>query len=181
MIFLNILLALDLFLKTKDRNKQWIFSAMLLYLLIELSETKLSSYLMVLCAGAMGLLGLMTNFSKERKNWNCTLMLTCPVLSFVVVLWQAAKPNPLMPSNDFLIGAPLLGYANHLASMLHIPVSEINPVSAWLAFSYWANNSNNSTFSSFHFLRLCACRSQKFFLRLSLSSFFENYCGSNRA
>ena len=52
MIFLNVLLALYLIFKTKEQTKQWIF-AMLLYLLIELSETKLSSYL-ALCAG-MGL------------------------------------------------------------------------------------------------------------------------------
>jgi hypothetical protein len=57
MIFVNVLLALDLHLKTKERKKQWIFSGILLYLLIDLSQTKLSSYLMIM--GGMGLLGLM--------------------------------------------------------------------------------------------------------------------------
>jgi hypothetical protein len=131
MIFLNALLVLDLRLKAKERNKQWIFSAILLFLLIELSQTKLSSYLMIM--GAMGLLGLI-KFSKERKIGILLLLLS--FLSFAVVLWQATKPNPLMPGGDFLIGAPLLGYANHVAAMLHIPVSEINPVSHGSAF-HW--------------------------------------------
>ena len=56
-----------------------------------------------------------------------------------------------MPSNDFLIGAPLLGYANHLASMLHIPVSEINPVSHGLFF-HW-QTILIIPFFIFHFLR----------------------------
>ncbi len=146
MIFLNVLLALDLLLKTKERNKQWIFFAMLLYLLIELSETKLSSYL-ALCAG-MGLLGLI-KFSKDHKI-GITLLLVS-ILSFAVVLLQNKGSNPLMPSNDFLIGAPLLGYANHLASMLHIPVPEINPVSHGLFF-HW-QTLLIIPFFIFHFLR----------------------------
>ncbi len=96
----------------------------------------------------MGLLGLI-KFPKERKS-GITLLLVS-LLSFVVVLLQTAKSNPMMPSNDFLIGAPLLGYANHLATFLHVPISEINPISHGLAL-HW-QSFLIVPFFLFHFLR----------------------------
>jgi hypothetical protein len=146
MISLNILLVFDLRVKGKERQTQWVFSAILLFLLIVLSQTKLSSFL-VLCAG-IGVIGLI-KFWKER-NIGITLLLVS-ILSFVLVLWQNRAANPMMPSNDFLIGAPLLGYANHIASMLHVPVSEINPISHGFAL-HW-QSVFIIPFFIFHFLR----------------------------
>ncbi len=131
MIVVNIVLALDLRLKAKDPKKQWVFSAILLVLLIELSQTKLSSFLVIMCG--MGILGLLI---LRRQRRNGVALLSICVCSLLIVLWQTGRPNPLMPGSDFLIGAPLLGYANHLAAILHVPVSTLNPVTHGLSFRW---------------------------------------------
>jgi len=147
MIFLNILIVLDLRMKNINRRHQLVFSALLLYFLIELSQTKLSSYLVIV--GGIGLLGLMFIRSERRTGIELVLI---SLLSFAVVAWQTSRTNPLMPGNDFLIGAPLLGYANHIASMFHVPISGINPVSHGLVF-HW-QSLFIIPFFVFHFLRL---------------------------
>jgi hypothetical protein len=149
MIFLNVVLVLDLRLKNINRRHQLVFSALLLYLLIGLSQTKLSSYLVIM--GGMGLIGLMQLISSWKQGKIGVELLFVSLLSFVVVLLQMAKPNPFMPGGDFLVGAPLLGYANHITSMLHVPISEINPVSHGLSL-YW-QSLFIVPFFVFHFLR----------------------------
>jgi hypothetical protein len=68
-----------------------------------------------------------------------------------LVLLQTVAPNALMPSGDFLIGAPLLGYANHLAAILHVSVASLNPVSDGLHL-HW-QSLLIIPFFIFHFLR----------------------------
>ena len=126
-IILNVLLVLDLWRTARARNAQWVFFAILFYFLIELSQTKLSSYLVLV--GALGIIGVIGLISRN-KNFKLSIELLIALLvSLGIVLWQNSGANPLMPSGDFLIGAPLLGYANHVARALHVPVSTINPVS----------------------------------------------------
>lgn len=149
MIFLNALIVLDLRLKNINRRHQLVFSSLLLYFLIELSQTKLSSFL-VLCGG-MGLIGLMRLLSSWKQSKIGVQLLLVSLLSLAVVLWQTARPNPLMPGSDFLVGAPLLGYANHMAAILHVPISEINPVSHGLTL-HW-QSLLILPFFIFHFLR----------------------------
>jgi hypothetical protein len=154
MIFVNILLVFDLRMKAsrkKDvsRTTTLVLSGMLTLLLLELSQTKLSSYLVML--GALLLLGFMgLTFTRGKKQVVTEIVLGC-LLTLALVLWQSAGTNALMPSGDFLIGAPLLGYANHVASLLHVPVSTINPVSHGLAL-HW-QSIFIIPFFLFHFLR----------------------------
>ncbi len=149
MIFLNILLVLDLRAKEPRRKNQWFFSALLLYLFIQLSQTKLSSFLVI--AGGLGLMGLIGLIFLQQKRRLGVEALLITGLALGVVLWQTAGTNPLMPSGDFLIGAPLLGYANHLSAMLHVPVASVNPISCGLHL-HW-QSLLIIPFFVFHFLR----------------------------
>ncbi len=154
MIFVNILLVFDLRMKAarkKDvsRSAALVLSGILTLLLLELSHTKLSSHLVML--GALLMLGFMgLAFTRGKKQVVTEIVLGC-LLSFALVLWQSAGTNALMPSGDFLIGAPLLGYANHVASLLHVPVSTINPVSHGLTLRW--QSILIIPFFLFHFLR----------------------------
>ncbi len=130
MILLNVLLTLDLRTKEIDPRRQWVYIGILLCLLLELSQTKLSSA--VVGIGALGLIAVLL-VKKERMLSLQLLMITIVVL--LLIFFQNGA-NPLMPGNDFLIGAPLLGYANHLAAVLHLPVSTLNPVSHGLALRW---------------------------------------------
>ncbi|MFI5201501.1 MAG: hypothetical protein ACHQNE_03860, partial [Candidatus Kapaibacterium sp.] len=152
MIFLNILLALDLHRKEPLRRNQWFFSALLLYFLVELSQTKLSSFLVM--AGGLGMMGLMGLIFISPKRRLGLEAIVIAGLALGIVVWQTSAPNALMPSGDFLIGAPLLGYANHLAAMLHVPVSSLNPVSRGLHL-HW-QSLLILPFFIFHFLRFAA-------------------------
>ncbi len=129
-IFLNVVLALDLWRTARARKTQWLFAGIIIFLLVELSQTKLTSYLVLV--GGLGLIGLMGLTIYRDKLRNSLALLGMCFLSFGVVLWQNAGANPLMPTADFLVGAPLLGYANHLAHMLHVGVAAVNPVSRGL-------------------------------------------------
>ncbi len=151
MIFLNVLLAIDLRAKEPLRKKQWFFSAILLYLLIELSQTKLSSFLVM--AGGMGLMGLIGLIRRRRGSFGLEAIVIAGC-ALGIVVWQTSAPNALMPSGDFVIGAPLLGYANHLAVMLHVPVSSLNPVSR--GFNLHWQSLLIIPFFVFHFLRFAA-------------------------
>jgi hypothetical protein len=149
MIFLNVLLAFSLRVSADRQAAQWVFSGMIFYLLVMLSQTKLSSFLVMM--GGMGLVGLIGLIGHQKQRKIGMHLLLASLLSLAVVLWQNMGSNPLMPSGDFLIGAPLLGYANHLATMLHVPVSAINPVSHGLTL-HW-RSLLIIPFFVFHFLR----------------------------
>ncbi len=154
MIAINILLVFDLRIKAarkKDVNRKTILmlSGMFAMLLLELSQTKLSTYLIV--TGAFLLLGFMgLAFARGKKQVVTEIVLGC-MLTLAFVLCQSVGTNKLMPSGDFLVGAPLLGYANHVASLLHIPVSTINPVTRGLALR--GQSIFIIPFFVFHFLR----------------------------
>ncbi|MHB8391538.1 MAG: hypothetical protein ACYDBH_18480, partial [Acidobacteriaceae bacterium] len=123
-LFLNVLLALDLRLAARATRAAWCFRILLFYLLLELSQTKLSTFLVL--AGALLLLGII--LLRRKRNLAVELW-AVTAISFCVVLVQNAGVNPLMPTRDFLVGAPLLGYANHLAALLHVRVEAISPIS----------------------------------------------------
>ena len=147
MILVNLLLVFDLRMKAREKKPQWVFSGIFFILLFELSQTKLSSYLAIVVAvGLIGLMGLIVSPSKRKTIMQ---LLGAAAVSFAIVLWQNAGANPLMPSGDFVIGAPLLGYANHIAALLHIPLSSINPVSHGLRWQ----SVFIVPFFIFHFLR----------------------------
>jgi hypothetical protein len=124
LIFVTLFLVLDKWSKEISSTQKITWSLLLFYFFIELSQTKLSTFLVLIAA--MSLLGLM--LVRARKIAAFTLF-GIALVSFVIVVIQMSGKNPLMPGDDFLIGAPLLGYANHIAAALHIPVSAVNPVS----------------------------------------------------
>ncbi|HZK76756.1 MAG TPA: hypothetical protein VFD13_07605, partial [Candidatus Kapabacteria bacterium] len=90
MIFLNVLLAIDLRMKEPLRRNRWFFSALVLYFLIELSQTKLSSFLVI--AGGLGLMGLIGLMQRERRALGVEAMIIAG-LAFGIVVWQTAAPN----------------------------------------------------------------------------------------
>ena len=131
LIFVNILLVLDKWSKESSPGKPWIklvWIPILLYLFIELSQTKLSTFLAVAIATV-----LLGTILLKNKRADALMLLGVSTLSLLIVVFQTLTKNPLMPGNDFLIGAPLMGYANHLAAILHMPVSVLNPVSHGLS------------------------------------------------
>jgi hypothetical protein len=147
LIFVAILLVLDIRLKEVRRKQQIILSIILLYLLVELSQTKLSQFL-VLDIG----LSMVALWSLRKQRRLALELILLAALPLALVLFQSAGPNPLMPGDDFLIGAPLLGYANHLASALHTSVAAVNPVSHGLHLK--PQGLLIIPFFVFHFLRL---------------------------
>ncbi len=133
-LLLNALLLLDLRMKAngnsaQSRHERWLYFILLLYVLFELSQTKLPSYFVLI--GGMGLFGIiaMWRMSDHPGKRIGLELISIVVFSFAIVLLQDVGSNPFMPVTDFLIGAPLLGYGNHLARLLHLPVSALNPIS----------------------------------------------------
>lgn len=118
-IFCGFIIALD----------EWRFSGstklglLVLSLLIALSRFKLSTFLVA--EFALGIQALWQLRSDRRAAFMTSALAVVGGLQLLAV---GAPTNPLTPASDFLVGAPLLGYANHLAKWLHVSVSSINPV-----------------------------------------------------
>jgi hypothetical protein len=131
----NILLyssLLVLFKGLKDKIKWSSFeTALLTILLCGLIRTKLTTYF-VLGAG----LGICSLLLIIRKQYQDTLLPALPLLVSLVVFALSSPASQFAPASDFLVGAPLLGYANHIAAILHIPVATINPVAHGLDFGF---------------------------------------------
>jgi hypothetical protein len=127
---LNALLVLHLIFRDKER-RPYLF-AILLFLLGALAKTKIPTYLAV--AGAMGIIAVV-RIAKREFALGASLLSVIAV-SFVVMLTGSHEGSTIRPSNDFLIGAPLMGYANHLSTIFHLPVSALNPVSHGLQLHF---------------------------------------------
>ncbi len=152
LVALNLLLLLDvrsnpaMNRELRRRREGTVLSILILVLFAELTETKVSTFLAF--AGATILLSV---WLLRRDRILAAELLTVLALCFAIVIIQSLPANPLMPGGDFLIGAPLMGYGNHLAAALHLPVASLNPVSqglhvalrSWLLVPY----------SIFHLLR----------------------------
>lgn len=97
---------------------------LLLLLLIGLLRIKIPTFLMVIAT--IGLLILLLSFQREWKKSRAFALLM--IICLIVLVLTSGERLPLRPAGDFIVGAPLHGYANHLAAFLHIPVSSIDPV-----------------------------------------------------
>jgi hypothetical protein len=118
-LLLALLVALHEYLDRRESR----MAALVLLLLIALARFKLSTFLVV--GPALGILALLM-LKRER---NAALVLGASAFVALVQLFLFGTPtDALMPAGDFLIGAPLLGYANHVAAILHQPLSRVNPV-----------------------------------------------------
>ncbi|HEY3874346.1 MAG TPA: hypothetical protein VGM92_02635, partial [Candidatus Kapabacteria bacterium] len=93
-------------------------------------------------------MGLIVSRNKRRVILE---LLFASFLSFGIVLLQNSQSNARMPGGDFVIGAPLLGYANHLARMLHVSAELLNPIST-SSHLHW-NSVFLVPFFLFHFFR----------------------------
>lgn len=121
-LLINILLVFDIAAQKTGRARTAMLGIALL-LLIALAETKLTSLLVI--AGAILLLAC---FKLIRKDWRNAVQYAFLGITPLLVLALQSRPNPFMPAGDFLIGAPLFGYANHVAALLHLSLASVNPV-----------------------------------------------------
>jgi hypothetical protein len=121
-LLVNIILLLEIARERSGAARTTLLVIALL-LTIALAETKITSFLVIVAA-----LMLMALFKALRKSWRSALEYAILSIVPLCVLALISKADPLMPAGDFLVGAPLMGYANHLASMLHTPLASLNPV-----------------------------------------------------
>lgn len=118
-----LLLALLLVVHEYIAHRQMRIAALGLLLLIALSRFKLSTFLVA--GPALGIVALML----LKRDAKLALVLGgAGVIALIQLFLLGTPTSALMPSGDFLVGAPLLGYANHLSAILHIPLRQINPV-----------------------------------------------------
>jgi hypothetical protein len=112
------------------RRKQTVLDSTLLFvLLVILLKNKLPVFLVM--AGTVGIISLMLFRVDTRRAFAYFIPLFFAVpLIFVF----GGKPNPFQPMDDFVIGAPLLGYANQIATFANVNVEDIDPVIKQLEF-----------------------------------------------
>lgn len=146
LVFVWILLLLDV--RTDDMNgaRRVAFDLLIAALLLLLAETKLTTFV-VLAVG----LGVLSIIALVGKRWRWAVEMVAILAVPVVLIALQSKPNPYMPTDDFLVGAPLMGYGNHLANLLHMPAEALDPVSH--GFSLTWRSLLIPPFFVFHFVR----------------------------
>lgn len=98
-------------------------SIAVLVLLIGLAVTKLTSF-----AAAEILIMLSAIIATANRQSRRGLTLFSIGVAGGLFLILTSHTNALQPTDDFIVGAPLMGYANHLAALLHTSVAAISPV-----------------------------------------------------
>jgi hypothetical protein len=87
-----------------------------------LAKTKLPLFAIV--GGSIGLLSLM---NVRRHMRTSTLVIVACVLSLAFAVMTSGS-SPYQPANDFVIGAPLQGFANHFASLMDVSPSDVDAI-----------------------------------------------------
>jgi hypothetical protein len=126
-LLVAILLALDRWKEVSTASKvskpgEWIIALILLSLVLELEQTKLSSFLVV--AGALVILAFLRIRHRPRHS---VIMLGIVAIGLLLLL-RVTSENLFMPAGDALIGFPLIGYAKFFSALLRIPLADILPV-----------------------------------------------------
>jgi hypothetical protein len=123
-IFLNLLQLLSKYF-AKPRTLPEIDAALLFALLLMiLSRSKISTFAVLIAGlGVMILILLINKRTRDAVHFGGALLISLSAFAL-----SSSGKNPLMPGDDFLTGAPLLGYANHLASLLHVSLGRLNPI-----------------------------------------------------
>jgi hypothetical protein len=135
-LFINILNLLHHVFQSREdssENRLPILAAFQLIglLLVILMKTKITTFLAIEAT-----LPLLLLWALLKRDWKTSIGIAVPWLFTLVMFFTvAANKNPFMPSGDFIIGGPLLGYANHLASYLHVTPSSVSPIVKGLEFA----------------------------------------------
>jgi len=163
-IFFGICTVLVLIYRSQNKaGGISILAILVLALTMALIKSKIPIYLVL--ETLFVLLLLISLIKKQRQLGFVFLLLIICSLLFLVLF--GTEKNPLTPSESFVVGAPLLGYANHLSRILGIPLETINPVvsihdigilKVLLILPY----------SIFHFLRFAILDGRVLFLGFSL-------------
>lgn len=96
--------------------------SLILILLVILIKTKLPIYLLI--GGSLGILTLI--YLKRDRRIALGLLAPCVIsLPFLLLF---SEPNPYQPAGEFVIGAPLMGYGNQLASILGTQPADVDPI-----------------------------------------------------
>jgi hypothetical protein len=103
----------------KLRYGIWVFLGLSLAALI---KTKLPLFAIV--AGCLGVISLLSLRKHKRTS---LLVLSACILSLLFGL-KTSGSSPYQPAGDFVIGAPLMGYANQLARVLHVHPATVDPI-----------------------------------------------------
>jgi len=120
-LLVTTLIALDSW-KLASKRGAWVIGLILLSLVLELEQTKLSSFLVL--AGALIILALL----RIRQMPRHAAMVLGIVAVGMVLMLRLTTEGLYMPAADALIGFPLIGYAKALSSFLRIPLAAILPI-----------------------------------------------------
>jgi hypothetical protein len=89
-----------------------------------------------------------------------------------------SEPNPYQPADDFVIGAPLMGYGNQLASLLGVSPSEVDPVITYHAHEW--EDLLIIPFTIIHLLRMIALDARLLLLVAALIFFRKRVAQEHR-
>lgn len=107
----------------RGRERIWTFILIAL-LTIGLQKTKIPSYLLL--QAGMGIAAIVLLLRGKRELGLAFIAIS--VVNAVVLLFGSSGSSTIQPQGDFLIGAPLLGYGNHLSRILGLSPESMNPV-----------------------------------------------------
>lgn len=116
-------------------------------LLFGLAHTKIP---MVILLQAALMITLLLALLRKKNHLLLPLSILC-ILGIGLLVFSGSDPSVLQPTGEFLLGAPLLGYANHVSRVLGMPLEQINPVVKDLHFGI--NHFSIIPFSIFHVIR----------------------------
>jgi len=130
-LFLNLLQLLVKFFWETSPLKKLDASVLIALLLMILSRSKISTFAVLIAGIGILLLNLLV-----QKRW-CELgyLGSAVLVSLIAFAVSSSGKNPFMPGDDFLTGAPLLGYANHLSAILQASIYRLNPIGHGFTFS----------------------------------------------
>ncbi len=123
-LFLNLLQLVSKFFAKPLTLPRIDCTVLIALLLMILSRSKISTFA-VLIAG-LCVVEFILLLHKRRVDF--AHLAGAMLVSLVAFAISSSGKNPFMPGDDFLTGAPLLGYANRLAHILHMPIESLNPV-----------------------------------------------------
>lgn len=141
-----ILLLIHLLHSAEGKGRRIVLWILLGLSLGALAKTKLPLFAIV--GGAVGFIALLA--IRQFARTSIMVILAC-LLSLIFAVTTSGS-SPFQPSGDFVIGAPLQGYANQVARVLDVSANEVNAIVTPSALE--ASDLLFIPYCVFHFLRM---------------------------